>query len=160
MNTGLLSKFAKRTGSMIDAGTKHHAAAGKILGLAAITFALMACEPAHRLDLVPTSWLIAKVGGAEIPPGDRARVTFGINEVQVDLGCGSVTGIMIFDTDGAGLGMLGDADLSAVCGGRTTPVELTQLEALHDVVNWRIETNDRIVLEGGPEVTLERVAEE
>jgi heat shock protein HslJ len=119
----------------------------------------MACEAAQRLELVDTSWFIARVGTADIQPDARARVSFRIQEVQVDLECGSISGYMVHDTDGAALGMLGDTDLSKVCSGQTTSLERTQLEALRDVRSWRIETSDRIVLEGGPEVVLERVPE-
>ena len=132
-----------------------------ILCLAAITIASMACDPpAHQLDLVPTSWLISKVGSTEIPPEDRARVTFRIDEADVDLKGGSITGVLAFDTDGAALDLLGDVAVGEACGGQTTPIERSQLEALRTVRSWRVETNDRIVLQGGPEVTLERVAEE
>ena len=130
------------------------------LFLAVVAIAATACAPAHRLNFIDTSWLISKVGSAEIPLEDRARVTFRIDEVDVDLGCGSITSFLVFDTDGAALYLLGDAAVAEACGGQTSPVERTQLEGLRDVSSWRIETNDRIVLEGGPEVTLERVPEE
>jgi hypothetical protein len=155
---GLLTR-AFRT---FAARRERRALASRILGLAVLALVLMACDadyPAYQLDLVQTSWLISKVDGADIPPGDRAKVTFGIDEVQVDLGCGSITGTLIIETDSDGLGMLGDVDPAGVCGGQATALERTQLEALDDVRSWRVETNDRIVMKGGAEVTLERVPE-
>lgn len=73
------------------------------------------------------------------------------------LGCGSITGHLVLDSDGSALDLLGGADVAEAWGGHTTPVGRPQLEALRKVISWRIETNDRIVLEGGPEVILQRV---
>jgi hypothetical protein len=127
--------------------------------LAWLSVVVRTAAPARELELIPSSWLVSRVGDTAIPSEERARVTFGVNVVKVELPCGSISDVLVMDTDGAAMDLLDDAALARACDGKTSAVERTQLEAIRDVFHWRIETHDRIVLQGGPDVVLERASD-
>lgn len=103
------------------------------------------------------TWSVAKVGDRSIPADDRATVTFLYGTVLIELASGSARDKLVFDTDGSALSPLGDEAVANACDGEPSPAEREQLVAIRGTRSWRIETNDRIVLEGGSEVTLEKV---
>lgn len=109
------------------------------------------------MDWAGTSWLVVNVAGDEIPTEERARLTFGVERIEVALPCGAVTDrLVIEDTTQQANGLLGDEAVATACSGHVSPFELDQLRALRDARQWRVESDNLVVLEGGPEVVLIR----
>lgn len=124
-----------------------------LIGLALIS---SGCQPAHVLDLEDTSGRVTSRGNIE-EPAPQATITFLRSDVEITLACGTIVSNLVMDTDGSAIGLIGNRDVEAACDGEASGRDFDVLLALLQVESWRIETENRIVLEGGPNLVLDRV---
>lgn len=93
-----------------------------IVALGIIAGALAGCSlGGDRVDWTGTSWVVVSVAGVDIPTEERARLTFGVDRIEVALLCGTVIDTLVIeDTTQQADGFLGEDAVSSASGSVVT----------------------------------------
>ncbi len=134
--------------------------AGAILVMMMTGCAIFEAPPPHQLDISNSKWTITTIDGQVLDTLPEANVSFDspdVDEIVIDLGCDSVRGEFVMDTDGAALSFAHlVSDEAATCTGKALSEARMVIDAFSNVESWEVLSDHRIELEGKHAITLQR----
>ena len=110
-------------------------------------------EPTAPAGLDASSWTIAAIGGATLPPGRPATLTLEPGgRVSGETGCNRFTGTVSVDGPAVTFGPLGTTRMA--CEPPLVEQEAAVLDALAGVTGWFVEADGTLHLSGTTELVL------
>ena len=126
------------------------ASAGILVGAVAAACGT-AVRPSFHVDLIPSTWEIDSVSGAEVQGASPPILTIGRSDsARLGLHCGEIDLRYVTDTDGSALSF-GEQRVGATCATPTDPEDVAIRGAVGRVEGWRIvsDTSIELVDDGG-----------